>query len=158
MDNKHAGLKSSKIMKAKLSRFLNVFGVHSGRDVVKNVACVFCADLQAQLRDLCVFPHRSFQVCYSSLFPFLFLFNLRLCICPFARIIIIFIFSHTAAVEPIIATLQTFFWITHIENLLEKYLRPQRVQNAFFSPARVFFGAERRKRCWMPNSPKSITP
>lgn len=82
------------MIKAKFSRFLNVFEMHSECDVVKNVACVFCADLQAELRDLCGFCHHPFQEYYSSLFSILFSSFLFFAFSyvPFARIIIIFIF------------------------------------------------------------------
>ena len=107
MYNGNAGLNhfafSLKMVKAKFSRFLNVFGMHSDRDVVKNVACVFCADLQAELRDLCGFCHHPFHVIH--LFPILFS---SFCSMPFhmfrSRALSLYLFFlHTAAVE------QTFF-------------------------------------------------
>ena len=74
MDNRLAGLNyfalALNMIKANFSRFLNVFAVHSSRDVVKNVACVFCADLQARLRDLCVFcPSPTFKYIIHRCFP-----------------------------------------------------------------------------------------
>lgn len=61
MENENIGLNIApsltKMIKVDFFKFLEVIGAHSGRDVVKNVACAFCAGLQTKLRDLCVFPH-----------------------------------------------------------------------------------------------------
>lgn len=97
MNNSYAGLNyfasSLKMIKAKSSRFSNVLAVHSSRDVVKNVACVFCADLQAQLRDLCVFcPSPTFKYIIHRCFPSSSFLFIAASYVPFARIIIIFIF------------------------------------------------------------------
>lgn len=71
-----------KMIKAKFSRFLNFFGAHSDHDVVKNVACVFCADYKPSCATCAFFTITHFKYIFIAVSNPLFLFFiLRLLIC-----------------------------------------------------------------------------